>query len=107
MTRMTLGIGRTLGTLAPLVVGFTGLGVALAVLWMAPPAVDPALVRPWMHRLDLDHDGCICAEEVRQMSDEIDLFPILDYDHSGCLEPAEIETLLLHIDPKRFEAAAL
>lgn len=98
---------RFWGTLAPLLVGFTGLAVALAVLWMPLPVDDPELVRPWMHRLDLDHDGCISAAEAHQMDDEPELFDVLDHDHSGCLEPVEVETLLLHVDPKRFEAAAL
>lgn len=90
----------------PLVIGALALLAAIAILAWPPQAQDPALVAPWMVRLDLDGDGCISEIETAQMSSHREDFALFDADDSGCLGEAEVETLLLWVDPKWIEERA-
>ena len=81
-----------------------GLGGALARLVVAPGPAHPALVAPWMHRLDTSGDGLIDALEYARGARHPQDFELFDSNKDGRISPAELEVLLFRVDPAWSEA---
>ena len=72
-------------------------GLAVVVLLRPAPPEHPALIEPWMHRLDGNSDGVLSLEEAQARG--LPGAPRWDLDGSGAISPGELEAMLWVLDP--------